>query len=83
MSRWKTVLWGLAGATAAVVAGTFARRKYEESILEIGHAFSAGEIVARAGGYQCERCGVVLPLAAGEALPVCPTCSHTQFLKRS
>ncbi|MFN2382837.1 MAG: hypothetical protein ABR559_01080, partial [Gemmatimonadota bacterium] len=59
------------------------RRKYEESILEIGHQFRAGEIVARSGGYQCEQCGFVLPLAAGEALPVCPKCRHDQFLKRS
>ena len=39
MGRWKTVVWGMVGATAAVVAGTFARRKYDETVLEIGHEF--------------------------------------------
>jgi hypothetical protein len=28
VSRWKTVFWGVVGAAAAVVAGTFARRNY-------------------------------------------------------
>ena len=83
MSRWKTVFWGLVGATAAVVAGSFARRKYEESVLEIGHEFRTGEVVAREGGYQCEQCGYVLSLAAGKRLPPCPKCAHSRFLKIS
>lgn len=83
MSKWKTVLWGVAGATAAVVAGSFARRKYEESVLLIGEEFRTGEVVARAGGYQCERCGFVLTLEAGKKLPPCPKCSHSRYLKIS
>ena len=83
MSRWKSVVWGIMGATAAVVAGSFARRKYEESVLLIGHEFRTGEVVARQGGYQCESCGFVLSLAAGKKLPPCPKCSHTRFLKIS
>jgi hypothetical protein len=83
VSRWKTVVWGVVGAAAAVVAGTFARRKYEETVLEIGHEFRTGEVVAREGGYQCEQCGYVLSLAAGKRLPPCPKCAHSRFLKIS
>jgi DNA-directed RNA polymerase subunit RPC12/RpoP len=83
VSRWKTVFWSVVGATAAVVAGTFARRKYEETVLEIGHEFRTGEVVAREGGYQCEQCGYVLSLAAGKRLPPCPKCAHSRFLKIS
>lgn len=83
VGRWKTVVWGMVGATAAVVAGTFARRKYEDTVLEIGHEFRTGEVVARAGGYQCEQCGYVLSLAAGKRLPPCPKCAHSRFLKIS
>ncbi|MBW3660172.1 MAG: zinc ribbon-containing protein [Gemmatimonadetes bacterium] len=83
MSRWKTVLWSAAGAAAAVVAGSFARRKYEESVLLLGSEFRTGEVVSRGGGYQCERCGFVLSLGAGKKLPPCPKCSHTRYLKIS
>lgn len=83
MSRWKTVLWSVVGAGAAVVAGTFARRKYEETVLGIGEEYRTGEIVAREGGYQCEQCGFVLALAAGKRLPPCPKCSHSRYLKIS
>jgi DNA-directed RNA polymerase subunit RPC12/RpoP len=65
------------------VAGTFARRKYEETVLEIGHEFRTGEVVAREGGYQCEQCGYILSLAAGKRLPPCPKCAHSRFLKIS
>lgn len=83
MGRWKTVVWGLVGATAAVIAGSFARRKYEETVLMIGQEFRTGEIVARQGGYQCEKCGFVLSLAAGKRVPPCPKCAHTRYLKIS
>lgn len=83
MSRWKTVLWSAAGAAAAVVAGSFARRKYEETVLQIGDEFRTGEVVARPGGYQCERCGYVLTLKAGKKIPPCPKCSHSRYLKIS
>lgn len=83
MSRWKTVLWSAAGAVAAVVAGSCARRKYEETVLQIGDEFRTGEVVARAGGYQCEQCGYVLTLKAGKKLPPCPKCSHSRYLKIS
>jgi rubrerythrin len=83
VARWKTIMWGLAGAGAAIVAGNFARRKYEETVLEIGSEFRTGEVVGREGGYQCERCGYVLALDAGKKLPPCPKCSHTQYLKVS
>lgn len=83
MSKLKTVIWGVLGASAAIVAGSFARRKYEESVLGIGHEFKTGEVVAREGGYQCEQCGYVLTLAAGKKLPPCPKCSHTRYLKIS
>ncbi|MDX1624536.1 MAG: hypothetical protein R3199_11225 [Gemmatimonadota bacterium] len=83
MSKWKRALWGMVGAAAAVVAGSFARRKYEETILLIGHEFKTGEVIARQGGYQCEQCGYVLSLAAGKRLPPCPKCNHTRFLKIS
>lgn len=83
MGRWKTVLWGMAGAAAAVVAGSFARRKYEETVLLIGEEFRTGEVVARPGGYQCEKCGYVLTLKAGKKLPPCPKCSHSRYLKIS
>ncbi len=83
MGRWKGVLWSLAGASAAIVAGSFAKRKYEETVLEIGHQFRTGEIVTREGGYQCERCGYVLALAAKKKLPPCPKCSHSRYLKIS
>ncbi len=83
MSKWKSVLWGVVGAGAAVVAGTFARRKYEESVLQIGQEFKTGEVVAREGGYQCEKCGYVLAMVAGKRLPPCPKCSHTRYLKIS
>lgn len=83
MGTWKKMIWGMAGAATAVVAGTFARRKYDESVLEIGHEFRTGEIVAREGGYQCEKCGYVLTLAAGKKIPPCPKCSHTRYLKIS
>ena len=83
MGRWKTITWGVIGAAAAVVAGTFARRRYEETVLEIGRSFRTGEIAAREGGYQCEACGFVLALAAGKKLPPCPKCSHSRFRKIS
>jgi len=83
VSKWKSVLWGVVGAGAAVVAGTFARRKYEESVLQIGQEFKTGEVVAREGGYQCEKCGYVLAMVAGKRLPPCPKCSHTRYLKIS
>lgn len=83
MAKWKTVLWGLAGAGAAVVAGTFARRKYDETVLMIGQEFRTGEVVARPGGYQCEQCGFVLSMDAGKRLPPCPKCAHTRYLKIS
>lgn len=83
MGTWKRIVWGVAGAAAAVVAGTFARRRYEESVLEIGQEFRTGEVVAREGGYQCEKCGYVLTLAAGKKIPPCPKCSHTRYLKIS
>lgn len=83
MGRWKGLLWSLAGASAAIVAGSFAKRKYEETVLEIGHQFRTGQIVARSGGYQCERCGYVLALAANKKLPPCPKCSHSRYLKIS
>ncbi|HWC05957.1 MAG TPA: hypothetical protein VG799_01780 [Gemmatimonadota bacterium] len=83
MGKWKSVVWSLVGASAAIVAGTFARRKYEQSVLQIGHEFKTGEVVAREGGYQCEQCGYVLALAAGKRIPPCPKCSHTRYLKIS
>ena len=83
MSKWKTDFSCVVGATAPVVAGSFARRKYEERVLEIGHEFRTGEVVAREGGYQCEQCGYVLSLAAGKCLPPCPKCAHSRFLKIS
>jgi rubrerythrin len=83
VSKWKTMVWGMVGAAAAVVAGSFARRKYEETVLEIGHEFRTGEVVAREGGYQCEQCGYVLTLAAGKRLPPCPKCAHSRYLKIS
>ncbi|MDX1660505.1 MAG: hypothetical protein R3326_01830 [Gemmatimonadota bacterium] len=83
MSKWKTVLWSMAGAAAAIVAGSFARRKYDESVLMIGEEFRTGVVVAREGGYQCERCGYVLTLKAGKKLPPCPKCSHSRYLKIS
>lgn len=83
MARWKAILWGVAGAGAAIVAGSFARRKYEETVLEIGRGFRTGEVVGREGGYQCERCGYVLSLGAGKKLPPCPKCSNTHYLKIS
>jgi hypothetical protein len=83
VARWKTIIWGLVGAGAAIVAGNFARRKYGETVLEIGSEFRTGEVVGREGGYQCERCGYVLALDAGKKLPPCPKCSHTQYLKIS
>lgn len=83
MGRWKTVVWGLVGATAAVIAGSFARRKYEETVLMIGQEFRTGEVVARQGGYQCEKCGFVLSLGAGKRVPPCPKCAHTRYLKIS
>lgn len=83
MSRWKSVVWSMVGAGAAIVAGSFAKRKYDEAVLEIGHRFRTGEVATRAGGYQCERCGYVLSLAAQKKLPPCPKCSHSGYLKIS
>lgn len=83
MSKWRSVAWSAFGAAAAIVAGTFAKRKYEESVLEIGSEFKTGEVVGRQGGYQCEQCGYVLSLDAGKRLPPCPKCSHTRYLKIS
>lgn len=83
MAKWKAIVWGMVGAGAAIVAGTFARRRYEETVLEIGSEFRTGEVVGREGGYQCERCGYVLSLAAGKKLPPCPKCSNTHYLKIS
>lgn len=83
VGRWKTMIWSAVGAGAAIIAGSFARRKYEESVLEIGHEFKTGEIVSREGGYQCMQCGYVLSLAAGKRLPPCPKCSHVHYLKIS
>ena len=83
VGKFKRVVWSLVGASAAIVAGTFARRKYEQSVLQIGHEFKTGEVVAREGGYQCEQCGYVLALAAGKRVPPCPKCSHTRYLKIS
>lgn len=83
VGKWKGVMWSVVGASAAIVAGSFARRKYEQSVLQIGHEFKTGEIVAREGGYQCEQCGYVLTLAAGKRVPPCPKCSYTRYLKIS
>lgn len=83
MGKWKKILWGTVGGVTAVVAGTFARRRYEETVLEVGREFKTGEVVAREGGYQCERCGYVLALVAGKKLPPCPKCSHTRYIKIS
>ncbi len=83
MSKWRTIIWSGFGAAVAIVAGSFARRKYEESVLGIGHEFKTGEVVSREGGYQCKQCGYVLSLAAGKRLPPCPKCSHSRYLKIS
>lgn len=83
MGNWKRFLWGMTGTAAAVIAGSFARRKYQESVLMIGHEFKTGEVIARQGGYQCERCGYVLSLSAGKRIPPCPKCSYTRYLKIS
>ena len=38
-----------------------------------------GELIAKAGRYQCLVCGTRIDVAEGEALPMCPYCHATGF----
>lgn len=76
--RWSRRL--LVGGLA-IVTGAFARNVYDAKVRELGRPFRAGQRTARGGEFACRRCSARFRLGAGETVPSCPSCGHSDSNK--
>jgi DNA-directed RNA polymerase subunit RPC12/RpoP len=74
---------GLILGGLAILTGAFARKAYDLKVRQIGRGFDAGERSLRRGTFRCDACGGGVSLSAGETVPACPDCGHSQFTKIS